>query len=75
MELPLLDLPPRESVKGYDPPPATAWNYVPTVYSPAMLAVPPHIVLQAASLQVVKDAKAVKKEEVAEEPASWSAFV
>ncbi len=64
LPMPPLTLPPREDDKGYTPPPPSAWRFVPSVYSEKALAIPSHVMLQAASLEVQELAEApLHKEE------------
>ena len=49
---PDLVLPPRESSKGYHPPPPSAWRFIPQVYDCDVLKVPEPVMLGSAGLQV-----------------------
>lgn len=62
VELPELELPPREVDASYSPPPREAWRRVPPVYTRDNLVVPTALRLRAASLMVLRDAEAVEAE-------------
>jgi hypothetical protein len=68
---PDLVLPPRESCKGYQPPPPSAWRFIPQVYKCETLEVPEAVMLAAAGLQVstlAEAAAAAFKEDVRPSP-------